>query len=108
MKDTYLPDQHFHDSPVSRASSFETFRAEYMNRLTEVGTLLVPDLLGFSRSMDFDREQFALGDHLDALDEMMTVLDLSDARFVGGGHFVWRFAGAALGGTPGRADERGG
>lgn len=66
-------------------ASGETFGVAY-DRLAERGTLVVPDLLGFSRSMDFAREAFALGDHLAALDEMMRDLGLANARFVVGGH----------------------
>jgi pimeloyl-ACP methyl ester carboxylesterase len=66
-------------------SSGETFGAAY-DRLAEDGTLVIPDLLGFSRSMDRDREDFSLGDHLHALDEMMEALGLAKARIVVGGH----------------------
>lgn len=66
-------------------ASGETFGSAY-DSLADVGTLLVPDLLGFSRSMDRPRKDFALEDHLCALDEMLESLDLSDARLVVGGH----------------------
>jgi pimeloyl-ACP methyl ester carboxylesterase len=41
--------------------------------------MLVPDLLGFGRSMDERRTDFSLADHLDALDEMLTALDVNHA-----------------------------
>lgn len=66
-------------------SSGETFGAAY-DRLADQGTLVIPDLLGFSRSMDREREDFALEDHLRALDEMMDALGLAKARIVVGGH----------------------
>ncbi len=66
-------------------SSGETFGAAY-DRLAEQGALVIPDLLGFSRSMDREREDFALEDHLRALDEMMDALGLAKARIVVGGH----------------------
>ncbi len=66
-------------------SSGETFGAAY-DRLADQGTLVIPDLLGFSRSMDRVREDFALEDHLRALDEMMDALGLAKARIVVGGH----------------------
>lgn len=66
-------------------ASGETFGAAY-DRLAEIGTLVVPDLLGFSRSMDLEGEDFALDDHLHALDELLSALGLSDARFVVAGH----------------------
>lgn len=66
-------------------ASGETFGAVY-DRLAECGTLVVPDLLGFSRSMTFGSQDFALSDHLAALDEMMSDLGLANARFVVGGH----------------------
>jgi pimeloyl-ACP methyl ester carboxylesterase len=64
-------------------ASGETFGAAF-DVLAESGALVVPDLLGFSRSMDGDR--FSLEDHLDALDEMVAALRLSQSRFVIGGH----------------------
>lgn len=66
-------------------ASGETFGSAY-DRLAEIGTLVVPDLLGFSRSMDLERQDFTLGDHLDALDEMLAELGLSEARLAIGGH----------------------
>ena len=66
-------------------SSGETFGAAY-DRLADQGTLVIPDLLGFSRSMDQERDDFALEDHLRALDEMMDALSLAKVRIVVGGH----------------------
>ncbi len=66
-------------------ASGETFGSAY-DSLADAGTLVVPDLLGFSRSMDRGRGDFALDDHLDALDEMLATLGFSDARFIVGGH----------------------
>ncbi|MEP6822515.1 MAG: alpha/beta fold hydrolase [Chthoniobacterales bacterium] len=66
-------------------ASGETFGSAY-DVLAEAGTLLVPDLLGFSRSMDRERGAFTLDDHLGALDEMLATLGFSNARLVVGGH----------------------
>ena len=66
-------------------ASGETFGAAF-DRLAENGTLVVPDLLGFSRSMDREGESFALDDHLDALDQTLAALGLNGARLVIGGH----------------------
>ncbi|MEP6823047.1 MAG: alpha/beta fold hydrolase [Chthoniobacterales bacterium] len=66
-------------------ASGETFGSAY-DSLADAGTLVVPDLLGFSRSMDREREDFTLDDHLNALDEMMATLGFSKARLVVGGH----------------------
>jgi pimeloyl-ACP methyl ester carboxylesterase len=44
-------------------SSEETFGSAY-DRLAEQGQLIVPDLLGFSRSMRDDADGFSLADHL--------------------------------------------
>lgn len=48
--------------------------------------LVVPDLLGFGRSMALGRTSFGLDDHLDALDSMADTLGLTDARWTVGGH----------------------
>lgn len=66
-------------------SSGDTFGSDY-DRLAEHGRLIVPDLLGFSRSMSDASEGFSLEDHLDSLDEMMNALGADDARFVVVGH----------------------
>ncbi|MGI8873037.1 MAG: alpha/beta fold hydrolase [Egibacteraceae bacterium] len=64
--------------------SGEWWGQEY-DRLGGDGCVVVPDLLGFGRSLDLDREDFSLPAHLDALDEMMAALGLDDAplRVVG-------------------------
>ncbi len=54
--------------------------------------LVVPDLLGFGRSMDLDREDFSLEAHVAALDEMVDDLGLADVPLTVVGHSM----GAAL------------
>lgn len=66
-------------------SSGDTFGSDY-DRLAEHGRLIVPDLLGFSRSMSDASDGFSLEDHLDSLDQMMSALGADDARFVVVGH----------------------
>ena len=66
-------------------SSGDTFGSDY-DRLTEHGRLVVPDLLGLSRSMSNAEGGFSLEDHLDSLDEMVLALDLANAKFVVAGH----------------------
>ena len=53
---------------------------------------VVPDLLGFGRSLDETRPHFAPEDHLDVLDQMLIDLDLADRPLVIGAHSM----GAAL------------
>ncbi len=67
------------------AASGDTFGSAY-DRLADDGRLVVPDLLGFGRSMETRRESFALEDHLDSLDAMAEALGLGRARLVIGGH----------------------
>lgn len=50
------------------------------------GFLVVPDLLGFGRSMDAQRSRFSLEDHLTALDDMLNVLGISESRLTIAGH----------------------
>ena len=45
--------------------------------IADQATLVVPDLLGFGRSLDDSRERFTPDDHLDALDEMLDALGLA-------------------------------
>ncbi|MGH8164503.1 MAG: alpha/beta fold hydrolase, partial [Rhodanobacteraceae bacterium] len=66
-------------------SSGDTFGSDY-DRLAAHGRLVVPDLLGFSRSMSEADGVFSLEDHLDSLDEMVNALDANKARFVVVGH----------------------
>jgi pimeloyl-ACP methyl ester carboxylesterase len=50
------------------------------------GTLLVPDLLGFGRSMKHEPIEFGLEAQLDALDGMIKSLNLGERRLVIAGH----------------------
>lgn len=54
--------------------------------IAEDATLVVPDLLGFGRSLDESRERFAPDDHLDALDEMLDALGLAGRPITIGAH----------------------
>lgn len=54
--------------------------------LAETATLVVPDLLGFGRSLDESRSQFEPDDHLDALDDMLELLGLNQRPIVVGAH----------------------
>lgn len=56
------------------------------DRLAERTTLVVPDLLGFGRSLDETREQFTAEDHLDALDDALEDLGLADRPLIVGAH----------------------
>jgi pimeloyl-ACP methyl ester carboxylesterase len=67
------------------AGSGEVFGAAY-DQLASHGRLAVPDLLGFGRSMDLDRQDFGLGAHLDALDEMLEALGPTDVPVTVAGH----------------------
>ena len=66
-------------------ASGDTFGRAF-DRLADDGRLIVPDLLGFGRSMDVARTSFALDDHLCSLDAMAEALNLGDSRLVVGGH----------------------
>lgn len=66
-------------------ASGDTF-GDAFNPLASESTLVVPDLLGFGRSMDTERTRFALCDRLDALDRMLDALGLSESRLTIGGH----------------------
>ncbi|MDQ2949274.1 MAG: alpha/beta hydrolase, partial [Acidobacteriota bacterium] len=66
-------------------SSGDTFGSAY-DCLADHGRLIVPDLLGFSRSMSDASSGFCLEDHLDSLDQMMNALGAADARLVVVGH----------------------
>ncbi len=63
----------------------DVFGADF-DVLARSNTLVVPDLLGFGRSLDGSREQFLPDDHLDALDQMLGTLDLDDRPLTIGGH----------------------
>lgn len=54
--------------------------------LAERATLVVPDLLGFGRSLDEHRTRFSPDDHLDALDDVLDLLGLADRPIVVGAH----------------------
>lgn len=61
------------------------FGATY-DSLAQSSTLVVPDLLGFGRSLDEQRHSFTTGDHLDALDAALDDLDLADRPLLIGAH----------------------
>ncbi len=54
--------------------------------LAESHQVVVPDLLGFGRSMDSTRDAFSLADHLDALDDLADQHGLFDHRWTIGAH----------------------
>lgn len=54
--------------------------------LARTSTLVVPDLLGFGRSLDETRASFTATDHLDALDAALDALGLADRPLVIGAH----------------------
>lgn len=54
--------------------------------LAAEATLVVPDLLGFGRSLDEARSTFTIGDHLDALDAMVDELGANGRPIVIGAH----------------------
>jgi pimeloyl-ACP methyl ester carboxylesterase len=56
------------------------------DKIANRGRLVVPDLLGFGRSLDESRVRFGVEDHLDALDEMMTAVGAGDDSIVIGAH----------------------
>ncbi len=66
-------------------ASGEVFGAGW-DSLCASGRVVVPDLLGFGRSMDEQRVDFSLSAHLDALDDMLSALDLNDAPLTVVGH----------------------
>ncbi len=66
-------------------ASGDIFGAHF-DRLGSDGPLIVPDLLGFGRSIDTGRNTFGAVDHLDALDEMLHQLGLADRRIRLGAH----------------------
>jgi pimeloyl-ACP methyl ester carboxylesterase len=65
-------------------ASGDTFGSGF-DDLAERSRLVVPDLLGFGRSVRAGTD-FSLDAHLDALDAMLADLGLDDARLVIGGH----------------------
>ncbi len=54
--------------------------------LSDRGRLVVPDLLGFGRSMDLERSDFGLQAHLDALDAMVAELSVAGLPLTVAGH----------------------
>lgn len=56
------------------------------DQLADNTTLVVPDLLGFGRSIDEERERFTPEDHLDALDQALDDLGLTDRPLILGAH----------------------
>lgn len=65
--------------------SGDFFGADY-DRLADKRRLLVPDLLGFGRSLDRQRRNHSLAAHLSALDEMLVAAGLAHAPLAVGGH----------------------
>ncbi len=66
-------------------SSGDLFGAPY-DRLAEDNRLVVPDLLGFGRSLDPSRRSFSAEAHLDALDTLARGLGLFDSKVTVGAH----------------------
>ncbi len=67
-------------------STGDVFGAAY-EQLASTHRLVVPDLLGFGRSMDERRSSFGVDDHLDALDELAERTGLFDSpRWTLGAH----------------------
>jgi len=67
------------------SGSGDAFGAAY-DSLATGGRLVVPDLLGFGRSMDMERQAFGLAPHLEALDRMADTLGLDAGRLIVAGH----------------------
>lgn len=63
----------------------EVFGAAF-DACADNSTLVVPDLLGFGRSLDESRQHFAPDDHLDALDAMLDALGLTGRSIIIGAH----------------------
>lgn len=66
-------------------SSGDVFGAAY-DRLAETRRVVVPDLLGFGRSLDETRTSFTIDDHLDALDQLADRAGLFGRRWTIGAH----------------------
>jgi pimeloyl-ACP methyl ester carboxylesterase len=66
-------------------SSGDSFGAGF-DVLATHSRFVVPDVLGFGRSMDTERTSFGLDDHLAALDCVVDALGLMDGRWILGGH----------------------
>ncbi len=63
----------------------DVFGADF-DKLSDRGPLVVPDLLGFGRSLDESRIAFGPEAHLDALDELMAATGLADVPLAVGAH----------------------
>lgn len=63
----------------------DVFGAEF-DTLANEGKLVVPDLLGFGRSLDETRSTFGAEQHLDALDRLMDELGVGSRPIVVGAH----------------------
>ena len=66
-------------------ASGDVFGAAF-EALADTHTLIVPDLLGFGRSLDETRTSFNVEDHLDALDKVLAQLDAGDRPLMIGAH----------------------
>jgi pimeloyl-ACP methyl ester carboxylesterase len=66
-------------------ASGDAFGAGY-DALGNGGRVIVPDVLGFGASLDLHRNDFRLPAHLDALDAMVTALDLDGVQLTVAGH----------------------
>ncbi len=66
-------------------ASGDVFGAAF-EALADTHSLVVPDLLGFGRSLDETRTSFNVEDHLNALDEVLDQLDASDRPLIIGAH----------------------
>ena len=66
-------------------SSGDVFGDRY-DQLARSHRVVVPDLLGFGRSLDEDRDRFTVDDHLDALDELADRSGLFERQWVIGAH----------------------
>lgn len=66
-------------------STGDVFGASF-DRLANSGRLVVPDLLGFGRSLDESRDAFTVEAHLDALDDLAERTGLFERRWTIGAH----------------------
>ena len=66
-------------------ASGDVFGAAF-EALADTHLVVVPDLLGFGRSLDETRTSFNVEDHLDALDAVLAQLDAADRPLVIGAH----------------------
>jgi pimeloyl-ACP methyl ester carboxylesterase len=66
-------------------STGDVFGGAY-DQLASTGRVVIPDLLGFGRSMDETRSSFSVEDHMDALDQLAERTGLFDCRWTIGAH----------------------